>query len=714
MHRDVTKDQYPFFEASEDDEKESLAPPSFTWSDAQAMAYMAASWDQAGARELRVVGRISRTEGGFGFLKDLHHPENGRRLLAPAENTRVHEGVFISPQELQRLPPKNDDAEYAIAALQLSPLEKRRERDDPLACSVCSGTLEPLRKVPPEWRVHRMEGNSALMLTELARQVIDTQLRDETSVARDELDSVREQLAEASATKTVLASELFVAQRELQESSARVDAIEADAANRRAELEKKMTELTALLKEKGERMVALRLIEPEDLARLFPTETTDDMRRGHDFSEELAGDWGRLAAYVRTYLWQKGMHYTAAQLQDYLTLLRTNDLIVLAGDSGSGKTSMVKSVAAALGGKYTVVPVKPNWTSSDDLMGYYNPIERRFHPTQFLLALLEAAGEPDIPHFICLDEMNLARVEYYFADFLSLLESRDSLPLIHLYGTEEEQQTALDNRLFLTLEEEARNRTGLGPDATLEELLLNDKTSQELRKLAGFQEADTVLSHHARLRRAVSTLVRMPSSFQFPPNVWILGAINVDETTHYLSPKVLDRVHVMRFTNPVLVDWEREESPTDFDLDMTLPVRLHAAEIGVRNAYPPFNRNEPDVAWLAQLSKDFLDPLGVEFGLRAIRQSAHYLAKAQDGGINKAEALNNVLMHKVLPKLVVDVDKLAPTGEKRGDLLKRMADSIKEKLETMGGVPADNASDRLRQMLARAEVNHGIANFWAR
>ena len=348
-------------------------------------------------------------------------------------------------------------------------------------------------------------------------------------------------------------------------------------------------------------------------------------------------------------------------------------------------------------------------------MGYYNPIEQRFHPTQFLLTLLDAAAEPDVPHFICLDEMNLARVEYYFADFLSLLESRDSLPWIHLYGTQEEQQTALDNRLFLKLEEEARNRSGLGPNATLEDLLLNDQANQELRKLAGFQEADTVLSHHARLRRAVSALIRLPSSFCFPPNVWILGAINVDETTHYLSPKILDRVHVMRFANPVLVDWESEASTlASFDLDMAMPVRMRAVEIGMRGPYPPFDRSQPDIAWLAELSKEFLDLLGIEFGLRAIRQSVHYLDKAQGCGINEAEALNNVLMHKVLPKLVVDVDKLAPTGEKRRDLLKRMAQFIGAKLQTMDEAPPDNASVRLQQMLVRAEANHGIANFWAR
>ena len=92
--------------------------PSFAWSDAQAMAYLAARWDQAGARRPRVVGRIRRMEGGFGFLTDCAaNRENGRLLLAPAENTRVHEGVFIPPQELQRLPPKPDDVSTPLPLL---------------------------------------------------------------------------------------------------------------------------------------------------------------------------------------------------------------------------------------------------------------------------------------------------------------------------------------------------------------------------------------------------------------------------------------------------------------------------------------------------------------------------------------------------------------------------------------------------------------------
>ena len=84
--------------------------------------------------------------------------------------------------------------------------------------------------------------------------------------------------------------------------------------------------------------------------------------QGMILASDLGKTGGGLPLTCRTYLWQKGMHYTAAQLQDYLALLRTNDLIVLAGTPAPARPRLVKSVAEALGGKCAVVPVKPNWS----------------------------------------------------------------------------------------------------------------------------------------------------------------------------------------------------------------------------------------------------------------------------------------------------------------------------------------------------------------
>ena len=696
---------------------EGQTQPAFSWSDADLMRFLAAAWGQELPSNIQVIGRLSQTEGtSFGFLKDLHHPVTGIGLPAPTSNSKVLQGIFVPPGEFQRVNQGLGATKYAIASVELSPLPRRRERDDPLACSVRAGTLTPLTSIPSSWGVYGVATESAALITETARELIEGRLREETSEAENELAAIRSKLGEAHSEHVRLGQELKDIQSEMKDAEGRISALETDEAEGRKALETKLRELESLLKEKGERMVALRLIEDADLEKLVPSSLEAPSREGHVFQTALDGDLNRLASYVQAYLWQKGMHFSRAQLLDFITLLRTNDLIILAGDSGSGKTSLVKSVADAIGGQCKVVPVKPNWTSSEDLLGYYNPIEGRYHPTQFLLALLEAAREPEVPHFICLDEMNLARVEYYFADFLSLLETRGVEPWIHLYGSVEERQTAVDNRLFLRLEQEARDRAGLSPDASLEDILLNDQASLELRRLAGFQESETILAHHAKLRRSLAGLVEIPPTFRFPRNAWIVGAINVDETTHYLSPKILDRAHVMRFRNPVLVDWEAIEDEVEtFDIDMSLPVILRAEDIGSRAPYPNFDRHDPLVSLLTNLSRLYLDPLGVEFGLRAIRQSLNYLNKAKDAGLSRQEALNNIVLHKILPKMVIELDKTTAAGAKRRDLLVGLRGVLEGELEDLDkALVTESAIDSLDELIARAEGNNGIANFWAR
>ena len=404
------------------------------------------------------------------------------------------------------------------------------------------------------------------------------------------------------------------------------------------------------------------------------------------------------------------MLYARAQLADFLALLCTHDLVMLAGNSGSGKTSLARHVAWALGGRCAIIPVKPNWTGPEDLLGYYNPISRSYHPTPFLLALQDAQTEPDRLHLICLDEMNLARVEYYFADFLSLLEDRTVVPEIPLYSSDDEQHAVSENMAFLTVEAEVRSRLGLGDDTTLEDLLRHDEAGALLRRLGGLGDGESLLHHHARLRRALSAQARTPASLRLPPNVRIVGAINVDETTHYLSPKILDRTHVMRFRNPVLANWDGIEAEVEtFEFDLDLPVRLPVEALGVRTEYPAFDRSDPHVEFLLSVARDHLDPLGIEFGLRAIRQSANYLREAETFGIEGKAALNNVILHKVLPKLVLNA------SGSRGDRLQALREFLEARLDDLDpATVSESCVDALGRLIDRIDANNGIANYWAR
>lgn len=145
--------------------------------------------------------------------------------------------------------------------------------------------------------------------------------------------------------------------------------------------------------------------------------------------------------------------------------------------------------------RHLTVAVRSDWTDPRGLIGYFNPITRSYVQTDMIELLLRAAEDPENPYLVVLDEMNLARVEYYFSDFLSALESGESLRLMPP-GLEEESAAAAEE--------------------------------------SGEPE--------------------VPGSLPIPPNVSFVGTVNVDETTHAFSPKVLDRANVIEFGE---VDVER-------------------------------------------------------------------------------------------------------------------------------------------------------------
>jgi hypothetical protein len=129
----------------------------------------------------------------------------------------------------------------------------------------------------------------------------------------------------------------------------------------------------------------------------------------------------------------KGMALSERTIRRYHLSLRSRGFVVLSGVSGTGKTWLAQVYASAVGAKQAVVPVAPNWTTNEDLLGYRSPLDGVYRDTQFSSFLREASSEWEAalrenrtarPYHAILDEMNLARVEYYFAKFLSAMELR--------------------------------------------------------------------------------------------------------------------------------------------------------------------------------------------------------------------------------------------------------------------------------------------------
>lgn len=158
-----------------------------------------------------------------------------------------------------------------------------------------------------------------------------------------------------------------------------------------------------------------------------------------------------LLAFIEAQIASQGFTFPPLTVRNYYVALKTKPFVILTGLSGTGKTRLTRLFAEALTGdnpdQYLLVPVRPDWTDPSALLGYYNIVSDRYISMPFL-DRLRLAARPEMREravFICLDEMNLARVEHYFADLLSAMETPDGmLPL------SETQSVRLNSNVFLT------------------------------------------------------------------------------------------------------------------------------------------------------------------------------------------------------------------------------------------------------------------------
>ena len=116
-----------------------------------------------------------------------------------------------------------------------------------------------------------------------------------------------------------------------------------------------------------------------------------------------------------------GLYYDIADIRRFIAGMGISKLIILRGMSGTGKTSLAYAAGEFFGNSSTVVPIQPMWKERSDMIGYFNEFTKKFNETTMLCKLYEAGGKGDV-YITVLDEVNISRIEYYFAEFLSLLE----------------------------------------------------------------------------------------------------------------------------------------------------------------------------------------------------------------------------------------------------------------------------------------------------
>lgn len=360
----------------------------------------------------------------------------------------------------------------------------------------------------------------------------------------------------------------------------------------------------------------------------------------------------------------------------YLTSIRTKPFMLLAGISGTGKSRIVRKLAQATvtedlqrkydnkynGGDFSqdrwelhspanfcLIQVKPNWHNSMDVVGYLSNVPKPHYVfTAFVNFIIRAWQNPDIPFFLCLDEMNLAPVEEYFAEFLSAIESRSKDKGIYETDPIIKPFNEFGNEVCVRMVDELNSTLGFELGNPLEE----------------------------QFRKKGLTL---------PENLIVIGTVNMDETTFSFSRKVLDRAMSVEM-NDVDYDSFLQDATDDRLKEIVGQMTTERLDELLVNRHVKASEvvkqlgsdAETAIAYLKQINT-LLDGTQFKLGYRAANEAMIYIQSARDFKVNSLEeTLDNFTLMKILSRLEGDTTKLKLTVEDNSKQLKDAKINIEE------------------------------------
>lgn len=337
----------------------------------------------------------------------------------------------------------------------------------------------------------------------------------------------------------------------------------------------------------------------------------DIINEKHEIETQFEKDEKLLTSIAELFLKSSnncGLIFSRNLIKRFIASLCTKQFLILTGLSGSGKTKLAQAFAnwiAESKEQYLLVPVGADWTNREPLLGYPNSLEPKKYvtPESGVIQIIKKSLEnPEKPYFLILDEMNLSHVERYFADFLSAMESKES---IKLYSDSIRYSKFDDN---------------------------NDPIKDS----------------------------EVFDNFKLPSNLFIIGTVNIDETTYMFSPKVLDRANTIEF--------RLTEEDLDLFFQNTNSVNLNnlhedgdeskpglgnkQSEIFIDRVYKAYDN--VDYSRINNVLKTFFTNLkaaGAEFGYRTANEIGRLIDNLEYFGSDLNESIDYAVMQKLLPKL---------------------------------------------------------------
>ena len=354
-------------------------------------------------------------------------------------------------------------------------------------------------------------------------------------------------------------------------------------------------------------------------------------------------------AYIYNYIKNQGYNYTYNQLSNLYLSLKTKPFTILAGISGTGKSKIIRLFADSINADYTLISIRPDWNDATELLGYKN-LDDKFIKGQLTKTILKAKQNKNKPHLICLDEMNLARVEYYLSDYSSIIESRKKVG---------------------------------------QEIITDD--------IVQFEENNETINLH------------------IPDNIYIIGTVNMDDSTFQFSRKVLDRANTIEFSDVDLDNlfFENNEEVESLNVSNNFLKTTYLKTMDIEEEYREYakeiNKKIIEINEILKKSQK-------QFAYRVRDEILFYLVENKKSNLLHEDiAFDYQIMQKILPAITGSEESVYQVLI---DLLNFVCetntiDTIEEGLNYLKETKAkyENSANKIIYML-KGYQNDGYVSYW--
>lgn len=357
-----------------------------------------------------------------------------------------------------------------------------------------------------------------------------------------------------------------------------------------------------------------------------------------------------LIQHIHSFIKGKGFNYEKEEIKNLFLSLKSKPFVIISGISGTGKTKIVQWFAESVGatdknGQFSLIPIRPDWNDGSDLLGYVD-IKGEFKEGPLTKVILKAKCNPDRPYFVLLDEMNLARVEYYFSDILSVMESRKWN----------------DNKIV--------SSTLLSGDIIGEDLTL-------------------------------------------PNNIYIIGTVNMDETTHPFSKKVLDRANTIEFNRVDLSNLAFLADLEEVEAKVIGQDRFSSKYLHLKDVYQQHkDLVERATNELVEINQA-LQLINAHVGYRVRDEICFYLAYNEESDLMSYEkAFDHCILQKILPRVAGSDSRVEQllTDLYRQFTNKEYEGEREDFTHDIEGARYPRSAAKVAEMLRRLE--DGFTSFW--